>query len=338
MKTTSIFPTPSKIGHIFFDFDSTLTVAYQIPRLGQHALSDNTSLCLAMNDAEITENFGGQARLQVLAEFFGELRRRGVQIFVLSYGRKEAIVHLLQNAGLAKFVRKVFGSDGTELQSVGQVKWKIIERYMQHERMSCGAKVLFVDDAQKHLDGASCLTHLVANRQSGLTVYVLSVLYSVRVGFLRLPVTHYYLFPSTEMQSIMQGCQACQGVEGASEGEQGGAGGKQGGQEGGGGGQVGDVRFADDGGKPIAHVVLIERTNHGRPTARPPQDTSKWEVKAAEAGGMLYQQGAPPVKAAVASPLSPELKVVRSTDAARHTVGAAYCRGGVVYAQDRSNR
>jgi hypothetical protein len=114
-------------------------------------------------------------------------------------------------------------------------------------------------------------------------------------------------------------------------------------------GKARDVRFAGAGDKPIASVILIEQANNGRPTGRQPMeknDTSKWRVKAAEAGGLLFQHGAPPVKAAATSAESPapspadktELKLVSSTDAARHTVGCIYYKGGVVHAQDRLNK
>ena len=113
--------------------------------------------------------------------------------------------------------------------------------------------------------------------------------------------------------------------------------------------QRGHVRFADDGNRALGQVVLIERANQGRATGRAPQDRRKWELKAAEAGGLLHRQGAPPVRAAATSAPSPaiaaapaadmaELKVVRSSDASRHTVGGVYHLGGTVYAQDLTNK
>ena len=89
---------------------------------------------------------------------------------MLSHGRKAAIDYLILQAGLAQCFRKVFASDVYELQAVGQIKGKVIERYLAHKGKAIAAsQVLLVDDLQQNLDHVVCQTHLVADRAVGLS-------------------------------------------------------------------------------------------------------------------------------------------------------------------------
>ena len=53
-------------------------------------------------------------------------------------------------------------------QAVGQIKGKVIERYLAHKAIAA-SQVLLVDDLQQNLDHVVCQTHLVADRAVGLS-------------------------------------------------------------------------------------------------------------------------------------------------------------------------
>ena len=84
-------PSGRRFEHIFFDFDSTISVATWLPRLGRHAVSDDVEFCAQLTDDEVVQNFGGEKRLQALRAFLGALHELRIPLFILSHGRKPAI-------------------------------------------------------------------------------------------------------------------------------------------------------------------------------------------------------------------------------------------------------
>ena len=136
-----------------FDFD--LTIA-----------SCEMSIFLASSSALVDHGFGGKERLKMLAQCFEDVRRKGVEIAVVSYNSKDVVAKALRMTNLMQYVSK--GNDNNRPVVLGY-EWfdenvrggQKIPRYeksraiREHVMPKLGiqdaARVCFLDDSEPNI-------------------------------------------------------------------------------------------------------------------------------------------------------------------------------------------
>ena len=102
---------------LVLDFDGTLTLTI-IPRTGrrpplENVTSDRTKLFTeTMTKQNHVDNFGGQATVDMWDDLLDELLEIGVEVRILSYGKKAPIVHALKQVGLINYFTSADGEEG----------------------------------------------------------------------------------------------------------------------------------------------------------------------------------------------------------------------------------
>jgi len=152
---------------LILDFDLTMTTTtYPINKRGvakRDVTADKTKLFTeGMSKQNHVDNFGGAERVQRMKELFDALIDNGTELRILSYGTKEAIVHALEEVGLADYFTEkdeelgnlVFGTDVPPLNAPpaeGEDPDKVVDKlgvvaqWMDELDLN-GDEVLFLDD------------------------------------------------------------------------------------------------------------------------------------------------------------------------------------------------
>jgi hypothetical protein len=152
---------------LILDFDLTMTTTtYPINKRGvakRDVTADKTKLFTqGMSKQNHVDNFGGEERVERMKELFDELIANGTELRILSYGTKEAIVHALEEVGLADYFTEkdeelgnlVFGTDVPPLNdppAEGEDPDKVVDKLgvvaqWLDELDLNGDEVLFLDD------------------------------------------------------------------------------------------------------------------------------------------------------------------------------------------------
>ena len=152
---------------LILDFDLTMTTTtYPINKRGvakRDVTADKTKLFTeGMSKQNHMDNFGGEERVGRMKELFDELIDNGTELRILSYGTKEAIVHALEEVGLADYFTEkdeelgnlVFGTDVPPLNdppAEGEDPDKVVDKlgvvaqWMDELDLN-GDEILFLDD------------------------------------------------------------------------------------------------------------------------------------------------------------------------------------------------
>ena len=152
---------------LILDFDLTMTTTtYPINKRGvakRDVTADKTKLFTeGMSKQNHMDNFGGEERVERMKELFDVLIDNGTELRILSYGTKEAIVHALEEVGLADYFTEkdeelgnlVFGTDVPPLNdppAEGEDPDKVVDKlgvvaqWMDELDLN-GDEVLFLDD------------------------------------------------------------------------------------------------------------------------------------------------------------------------------------------------
>jgi hypothetical protein len=101
---------------VVLDFDGTMTLTI-VPRTGKRppltdVTSDKADLFKRMTKQNHIDNFGGQATVDMWDDLFDELLEIGVELRILSYGKKAPIVHALKQVGLINYFTSADGEEG----------------------------------------------------------------------------------------------------------------------------------------------------------------------------------------------------------------------------------
>ena len=152
---------------LILDFDLTMTTTtYPINKRGvakKDVTANKTKLFTeGMSKQNHIDNFGGPVRVERMKELFDELIDNGTELRILSYGTKEAIVHALEEVGLADYFTEqdaelgnlVFGTDVPPLNdppAEGEDPDKVVDKLgvvaqWLDELDLNGDEVLFLDD------------------------------------------------------------------------------------------------------------------------------------------------------------------------------------------------
>ena len=147
---------------LILDFDNTLTRAVRVT-LGAwsgNATSQDKDLFQAMSREDHVRNFGGAAVIEDIKVLFIQLRAIGVELRILSYGFKEAIVHALTSVQLIEFFTEpgkqpgslVFGSDVPPLNESDEIyKALVVQEWMEEADWQPN-EVAFCDDDINNID------------------------------------------------------------------------------------------------------------------------------------------------------------------------------------------
>ena len=131
-------PPSSALRALVLDFDSTISQPVYLERHNVWACADRRALFADMRDDEILANFGGEARVRHLDAMLSQLRARGVALFIVSVGFREAFMPPLRKVNLLGHFddRCIYGQDSPELREV------LVERELAHygERQKLGGR------------------------------------------------------------------------------------------------------------------------------------------------------------------------------------------------------
>jgi len=152
---------------LILDFDLTMTTTtYPINKRGvakRDVTADKTKLFTeGMSKQNHLDNFGGAERVERMKKLFDDVIDNGTELRILSYGTKEAIVHALEEVGLADYFTEkdeelgnlVFGTDVPPLNdppAEGEDPDKVVDKlgvvaqWMDELDLN-GDEVLFLDD------------------------------------------------------------------------------------------------------------------------------------------------------------------------------------------------
>lgn len=152
---------------VVLDFDGTMTMTI-VPRTGkrpplQDVTSDKVDLFKRMTKQNHIDNFGGQAAVDQWKALLQELIDHDIEVRILSYGKKEAIVHALEEVGLADYFTTfdaelgnlVWGRDTPPLLDDDQAhKPYVLGTWMDDFGGSqlWAGEVIFVDDDPYNID------------------------------------------------------------------------------------------------------------------------------------------------------------------------------------------
>ena len=153
---------------LVLDFDGTMTLTI-IPRTGnrpplENVTSDRTKLFTeTMTKQNHIDNFGGQETVSMWEDLFDELLEVGVELRILSYGKKAPIVHALKQVGLINYFTSADGEEGDLvwgkdtpplLDDETAHKAYVIGTWMDdfNGETLDGAEVAFVDDDPAMID------------------------------------------------------------------------------------------------------------------------------------------------------------------------------------------
>ena len=153
---------------LVLDFDGTLTLTI-IPRTGgrppmENVISDRTKLFTeTMTKQNHLDNFGGKETVEMWEDLFDELFEIGVELRILSYGKKAPIVHALKTVGLINYFTSPDGEEGDlvwardtppMVDDETAHKAYVIGTWMDdfHGETLDGAEVAFVDDDPNMID------------------------------------------------------------------------------------------------------------------------------------------------------------------------------------------
>jgi len=147
---------------LVLDFDGTMTTDYFQPRKGgerMRASSMNTQTYLHMDKEEHYSLYGGREVVEKMRRMFHELRK-GLQLRILSYGNKEAIVKSLETVRLIKYFTSpggtpgdmVFGKDVPPLNEAEDVYKAFVIQEWIDELDLLPDEVAFVDNERAAID------------------------------------------------------------------------------------------------------------------------------------------------------------------------------------------
>lgn len=152
---------------VVLDFDGTMTMTI-VPRTGKRpplteVTSDKVDLFKRMTKQNHIDNFGGQEAVDKWKELLQELIDHDIEVRILSYGKKESIVHALEEVGLADYFTTfdaelgnlVWGRDTPPLLDDDEAhKPYVIGTWMDdfHGAKLGAGEVIFVDDDPYNID------------------------------------------------------------------------------------------------------------------------------------------------------------------------------------------
>ena len=154
---------------LVLDFDGTLTTNTFQPRANSvgitarlPAASGNVELFAGLTKEEHYSLYGGREVVEKMRKLFSKLRKVGVQMRILSYGKKEAIVKSLETVRLIKYFTSetdgavpgdlVYGVDVPPLNEGEEMnKWVVVQEWMETYKLEAD-QVVFVDDDPSNID------------------------------------------------------------------------------------------------------------------------------------------------------------------------------------------
>lgn len=154
---------------LVLDFDGTLTTSTFQPRTNRAGItarlpasSGNVELFSGLTKEEHYSLYGGREVVEKMRKLFSKLRKVGVQMRILSYGKKEAIVKSLEAVRLIKYFTSendgatpgdlVYGVDVPPLNEGEEMnKWVVVQEWMETYKLEAD-QVVFVDDDPSNID------------------------------------------------------------------------------------------------------------------------------------------------------------------------------------------
>ena len=149
---------------LVLDFDGTMTRGRYVAG-GEVVVAASTNLpqfkAMAMEDH--LQNFGGKRAVNEMKTLFGRILERGIEMRILSFGKKEAIVIALEAVGLAEYFTstveggddlcdRVYGTDVPPLNDPLATKGSTVSEWLEDYNLASN-EVAFLDDQVENVNG-----------------------------------------------------------------------------------------------------------------------------------------------------------------------------------------